>query len=90
MQDERNAAGTFLMVVSAFVGGIGLGMLLAPRSGEETRRFLGTQVRKQSDAIARQARKASDDAAKRYLPLYDDKEEDWQDVVQSRDMAQLG
>jgi|GEM_PF-5241234 len=80
MNDNRNSAGTVLMVLSAFIGGIGLGILLAPRSGEEIRRTIGNEVRKQRDAATRQARHLADETARRYVPLHDDDEEEWANI----------
>ncbi|HRR09229.1 MAG TPA: YtxH domain-containing protein [Rhodothermales bacterium] len=91
MRDDRSSTGTALMVLSAFIGGIGLGMLLAPRSGEEIRRTIGNEVRKQRELAARQARHLADETARKYVPLHDEDEAEWANIGKglSKELSRL-
>jgi gas vesicle protein len=60
-EQQNNPAGTILMVAAAFLGGIGLGILLAPKTGAETRAFLSDQ----SSKVAKQAKHLAEETADR-------------------------
>ncbi len=62
MHQERQSTFPFkglLIATSAFLGGVVMGLLLAPRSGRETREYLGHQ----GEELERKIRKAGEQVA---------------------------
>ena len=93
MSASRSTATDRLLVAAfGFVAGYAVGVLLAPREGEQTRRRIAERTREASLTARRQAREAAEplaerarataqDFAGRHVPLA----EDW-DVVDGKDL----
>ena len=92
--ETRDALDRLLLATAAFVGGMGVGMLLAPTSGAHARRRLSEGAREAAEAARVQAREAAEpladrvrtataDLAERHVPLADS---DWE-IVDGRDLV---
>jgi gas vesicle protein len=79
-QDARSSSETvFLAFLGGAIGGMIAGILLAPKSGEETRRVIQNHARRTEDEIierAKEARAALDEVIERGKHFVDERRED--------------
>ncbi len=62
---SKNTVGIILAAAGAFVGGVALGMLLAPKSGRENREYLRKSTVDLADWLENQSRDVQSKASKR-------------------------
>ena len=60
MSDERGAGGVLVAFVLGAIAGAAVALMVAPASGEETRRKLGERAREGRDKAAEAARKGGE------------------------------
>ena len=86
-QDGRNSPETvFLAFLGGAIGGMIAGILLAPKSGEETRRVIQTHARRTEEDLierAKEARAALDEVIERGKHFVDEKRADVESAVRA-------
>ncbi len=86
-QDGRSSPETvFLAFLGGAIGGMIAGILLAPKSGEETRRVIQTHARRTEEDLierAKEARAALDEVIERGKHFVDEKRADMEAAVTS-------
>jgi len=86
-QDAKCSPETIILAfLGGAIGGVVAGILLAPKSGEETRRELKGQVRRTEEEIiekAKEARAALDEVIERGKNFVDERREDVEAAVKA-------
>lgn len=86
-QDDKCSPETIILAfLGGAIGGMVAGILLAPKSGEETRRELKGQVRRTEEEIiekAKEARAALDEVIERGKNFVDERREDVEAAVRA-------
>lgn len=86
-QDGRSSPETvFLVFLGGAIGGMIAGILLAPKSGEETRRVIQTHARRTEEDLierAKEARAALDEVIERGKHFVDEKRADVESAVRA-------
>lgn len=71
---KKSSIGTFFLTAGAFAGGVITGLLLAPKSGRESREWIHNQADEVADWVDAQGKKAVHDAEERVKHLKEDVE----------------
>ncbi len=78
---KKSNIGSILLAASSFLGGIGLGLILAPRSGRQSRKWLTDHASEIADWIDQKGRTAAHKGQYRLHKIRDRMEREYQDTI---------
>ncbi|MDZ7690533.1 MAG: YtxH domain-containing protein [Balneolaceae bacterium] len=66
---EKKNTGLLLLAASSFLGGVGLGLLLSPRSGKQNREWITDHTSELADWVDEKSRRSIEESEKRLAKI---------------------